>query len=142
MRDVRSEPRFDATWDAKTAFVTRNLLAVPLHPTGVDGHCLGCLQLINKQPSRLSPIGSFGAQRTAAEAVSWRWSSATWAVGGGYAVACGRRHRGPSPLRTAAGSKDVEVATAIAALVSQWLLAAQLCSWASALDLAFPQRFE
>ena len=44
--DAKSDPRHDGTWDAKTGFVTRQVLCYPIYE---DGKLYGCLQAVNKR---------------------------------------------------------------------------------------------
>ncbi len=46
IRDVRQDPRFDDSWDAKSGYVTKQLLTAPIQ--GRDGHVVGVFQLLNK----------------------------------------------------------------------------------------------
>jgi serine phosphatase RsbU (regulator of sigma subunit) len=46
LRDARSDPRFDASWDKKTGYVTRQLLTMPIRNRA--GAVVGVFQLLNK----------------------------------------------------------------------------------------------
>jgi len=45
--DAHSDPRFDASWDEKSGYVTRQLLTAPIR--GRDGKVVGVFQLLNKK---------------------------------------------------------------------------------------------
>ena len=65
--DCRADPRFDASWDARTGFVTKTMLCLPLLDTSGMGTpdglhaplCLGVVQLINKLPANVTPPAQF-----------------------------------------------------------------------------------
>mgnify|MGYP001243971508 CR=1 FL=1 len=47
--DVYRDPRFDKTWDKKSGYRTKSMLAVPLvDARDPDGAAIGCLQCLNK----------------------------------------------------------------------------------------------
>jgi serine phosphatase RsbU (regulator of sigma subunit) len=52
INDVGSDPRFDASTDRRTGFVTRNMLCVPLRNPG--GVLMGSLQAINRRVEEFS----------------------------------------------------------------------------------------
>ena len=45
--DARRDPRFDDSWDARSGYVTRQLLTAPIQ--GRDGRVVGVFQLLNKR---------------------------------------------------------------------------------------------
>ena len=49
MTDAYADPRFNATVDASSGFLTRNLMAAPI--PGPDGQPIGVLQVLNKRRS-------------------------------------------------------------------------------------------
>jgi phosphoserine phosphatase RsbU/P len=52
INDVASDPRFDASTDRRTGFVTRNMLCVPLK--NPEGALMGSLQAINRRDGEFS----------------------------------------------------------------------------------------
>jgi len=55
--DAKTDGRHDSSWDAKTGFVTRSVLCMPI--LDEDGKLYGCLQAVNKTGS--SGVTGFGA---------------------------------------------------------------------------------
>jgi phosphoserine phosphatase RsbU/P len=47
LEDVRSDPRFDASWDERSGYVTRQLLTAPIRSR--SGEVVGVFQLLNKR---------------------------------------------------------------------------------------------
>jgi sigma-B regulation protein RsbU (phosphoserine phosphatase) len=47
LADARKDPRFDASWDEKSGYVTRQLLTAPIRHR--EGKVIGVFQLLNKQ---------------------------------------------------------------------------------------------
>jgi len=47
IRDTYNDPRFDSSWDAKTGFRTRNVLAMPL--VTHEGKLIGVIEVLNKR---------------------------------------------------------------------------------------------
>jgi putative nucleotidyltransferase with HDIG domain len=50
--DAQNDPRFDASFDKRTGYVTRQILCVPL--TGAEGKALGVIQVINSREGDFS----------------------------------------------------------------------------------------